>query len=118
MCSYECCVGGEELGEDVARVAEHGGHHGPLGGQPLDDEARDEDGGDDQEEVDDGERGGPHASHLKRTRIPGYNYSDMRQHNIWSITKSKSSVHIEILFWNNTELSFDFVVFSYVNNWS
>ena len=64
---YQCGVGGVELGEDVPRVAEHGGHDRPLGRHPLDDVARNEDGGDDQEEVDDRERGGADASNLKRS---------------------------------------------------
>ena len=62
---YQCGVGGVELGEDVARVAEHGGDHRPLGGQPLDDEAGNEDGGDDQEEVDHRQGGRAHAGNLE-----------------------------------------------------
>ena len=62
---YQCGVGCVELCEDVARVAEHGGDDGPLGRQPPDDVARDEDGGDDQEEVDDREGGRAHTRYLK-----------------------------------------------------
>ena len=45
-----------ELRGDVERVAHHGGHHGPLGGQPPDGVARHEDGGGDQRDVDDRQR--------------------------------------------------------------
>ena len=63
--SYQGGVGGVELRKDVSRIAEHGGDHRPLGREVLDDVARDEDGRDDQEEVDDGEGGRADALHLR-----------------------------------------------------